>query len=100
KTIETRARIEIENVLFPTDFSTAGEAALPYATEFAKRFGAKLYALHVRPPAINPMTQPTTWSVLEQAAKAEVDAQKQTLLKSFPGIQPEVLVEEGDFWDI
>jgi nucleotide-binding universal stress UspA family protein len=100
KTIETGIRIEIKNILFATDFSPAGDSALPYATEFAKRFGARLYALHVRPPSINPMTQPTTWPVLEENAKVEADAEKQTLLKSFPGIQPQVLVEEGDFWDI
>ena len=100
KTIETRTRIESKNILFTTDFSPAADSALPYATEFAKRFGAKLYALHVRPPAINPMTQPATWPVLEENAKEEADRERQRLLKSFPGIQPEVLVEEGDFWEI
>ncbi|MFZ0038402.1 MAG: universal stress protein, partial [Candidatus Acidiferrales bacterium] len=100
KTIEAGSRIEIKNILFTTDFSPAGNSALPYANEFAKRFGAKLYALHVRPPAINPMTQPTTWPVLEEAAKAEAQEERRTLLKSFPGVQPEVLVEEGEFWGI
>ncbi|MFZ0634194.1 MAG: universal stress protein [Candidatus Acidiferrales bacterium] len=98
KTLETPTRIQIKNVLFLTDFSPAADAALPHASEFAKRFGAKLYALHVRPPTINPTTQPNTWPVLEEAAKEEAEAQRQKLLKSFPGIQPEVMVEEGDFW--
>ena len=51
KALETRARIGIKNVLFPTDFSSAADAAIPYATEIVRRFGAKLYALHVRPTA-------------------------------------------------
>jgi nucleotide-binding universal stress UspA family protein len=100
KTLDTRTRIDIKNVLVTTDFSPAGSSALPYAAEIAKRFGAKLYALHVRPIAINPMTQPGTWQALEDAAQAEMEQQKAVLLKSFPGIQPEVIIEEGDMRSI
>jgi nucleotide-binding universal stress UspA family protein len=64
----------------------------------AKRFGARICALHVRPPVINPMTQPATWHVLEKAAREQADAQKKLLLESFPGINPEVRIAEGDFW--
>ncbi len=98
KTLETGTRIEIKNILFPTDFSPAGDAAIPYATELAKRFGAKICALHIRPPVINPMTYPATWVPLEQAAKEEADAQKKLLQGSFLGIKPEIMIEEGDFW--
>ena len=91
-------RIEIKNILFPTDFSSAADVAIPYATELAKRFGARICALHVRPPVINPMTQPAAWNVLEKAAKEEADAQKKLLLESFRGINPEVRIAEGDFW--
>ena len=58
KALESRTRIEIKNILFPTDFSSAGDAAIPFATELARRFGATICALHVRPPVINPMTKP------------------------------------------
>ncbi|MFZ3329489.1 MAG: universal stress protein [Candidatus Acidiferrales bacterium] len=98
KVLETRTRIEIRNILFPTDFSSAGDAAIPYATELAKRFGAKVCALHVRPPVINPMTQPATWGPLEKAAKEEAEAQRKLLQKSFSQIKPEIIIEEGDFW--
>ncbi|MGA7917882.1 MAG: universal stress protein [Candidatus Acidiferrales bacterium] len=98
KTLETRTRIEIKNILFPTDFSSAGDAAIPFAMELAKRFGAKICALHVRPPVINPMTNPAGWDVLESAAKGEVEQQKNQLLGSFKGIHPEIMIVEGDFW--
>ncbi|MGC2015080.1 MAG: universal stress protein [Candidatus Acidiferrales bacterium] len=98
KALESRTRIEIKNILFPTDFSAAGDAAIPYATELARRFGAKICALHVRPPVINPMTQPATWGGLEKAAKEEAEAQRMVLRESFPGIKPEIMIEEGDFW--
>lgn len=100
KALETRARIEIKNVLFSTDFSQAADAAIPYAVELVRRFGAKLHVLHVRPPVINPMTEPATWPVLEKAANAEAEAQRQGVIGAFPGIKPEVLIEEGDFWQI
>jgi nucleotide-binding universal stress UspA family protein len=100
KALESRTRIEIKNVLFPTDFSAAADAAIPYAAEIVRRFDAKLYALHVRPLVINPMTEPAAWPTLERAAEAEADAQTQALRAAFPGIKPEVMIEEGDFWRI
>ena len=100
KALETRTRIELKNILFPTDFSPAADAAIPYATEIVRRFGANLYALHVRPPVINPMTEPAAWPALERAAKAEAEAQTQALRDAFPGLKPEVMIEEGDFWRI
>jgi nucleotide-binding universal stress UspA family protein len=100
KAPETRARVEMNNVLFPTDFSSAADAAIPYATEIVRRFGARLHALHVRPPVINPMTEPAAWPVLERAAMADADAERNSLLAAFPGIQPDVIIEEGDFWQI
>jgi nucleotide-binding universal stress UspA family protein len=98
KTLDPQTRIQVKNVLFLTDFSKAATAAIPYAAEIAKRFGAKLYALHVQTPVVNPMTEPATWAVLEKAAEAEAKRQREALLKSFPGMQPEVLIEEGGLW--
>lgn len=97
-TIPTQARIEIKNVLFPTDFSQAGDAAIPFASEIAKRFGAKLHVLHVRPPVVNPMSEPATWPVLENAARAEAEAQRQAILAAFPGLKPQMKIAEGNFW--
>ena len=39
--------IKIANVLVATDFGEASTAALAYAREFARAFGAKLHVLHV-----------------------------------------------------
>jgi nucleotide-binding universal stress UspA family protein len=100
KALETRARVEIKNVLFPTDFSREADAAIPYVVEIVRRFGARLHALHVRPPVINPLTDRATWPVLEKAAMAEAAAQRQALLAAFPGIKPEAMIAEGDFWQI
>lgn len=98
KTVDSRARIELRNILFATDFSPAAAAALPYAGTLAKRFGAKLFALHVRTPVINPMTPPAGWPALEKAAEIEQREQRETLRNAIPGLQPTILIEEGDIW--
>lgn len=98
KTLDTRTRIQLQNVMFLTDFSPAANAAIPYAAEVAKRFGAKLVALHMRTPVINPMTEPATWFTLEKAAEMEAQTQRETLRKSFPGLEPLVIIAEGDLY--
>ena len=41
--------IQLKNILYATDFSATANAAAPYAAELTKHYGARLYALHVRP---------------------------------------------------
>lgn len=98
KTIDVRTRIQLKNILFMTDFSSAADAAAPYAAELAKRYGAKLHALHVRPPVINPMTPPETWKGLEEAAEIVAERRRHELLNTFAGVQTEILINEGDLW--
>lgn len=95
---EAGGQIQFNNILFATDFSPAADAAIPYAVGLSKRYRAKLYALHVRPPVINPMTPPETWRSLERAAEIKKEQQKRELVKAFQGIQPEILIKEGDLW--
>ena len=98
KALDTTTRIQLQNILFLTDFSPAADAAIPYAKEVTKRFGAKLCALHMRTPVINPMTEPATWTTLEKAAEIQATEQRETLRKSFAGFEPQVLIEEGDLY--
>lgn len=39
--------MEIKKVLFATDFSEGSSFALPYAVDLAKKYGARLYFVHV-----------------------------------------------------
>ena len=98
KTLDGSTRIQLRNILFLTDFSPAANAAIPYAAEVAKRFGAKVFALHMRTPVINPMTEPATWGSLQEAADAEATNQRETLRKSFAGLDPQIIIEEGDLY--
>ena len=39
--------MEIKKILFAADFSEGSAGSLPYAVDFAKKYGAKLYLVHV-----------------------------------------------------
>ena len=39
--------MEIRKILFAADFSEGSSSSLPYAVDFAKKYGAKLYLVHV-----------------------------------------------------
>jgi nucleotide-binding universal stress UspA family protein len=67
-----------------------------YVKEIATRYGASLLALHVRPPIVNPMTPPASWAAMVEAAQVEEETERETLLAAFPGMHPEIIIEEGD----
>lgn len=47
---QAEKKIRLKNVMYATDFSHAADVAFPYTAEFARRFSAKFYAVHVRIP--------------------------------------------------
>ncbi len=79
----TKTRISIKNILYPTDFSPAAEAALPYAIGLATRYGAKVHALH----AI-------------EATQEQAKLEAQQLHKMLATIPHEVSICEGDIWPL
>lgn len=88
--------VRFRNILFATDFSPAAAQAIPYVKKIAKHYDADLLTLHVRPPVVNPMTQPATWQTDLEAAKALDDQHREEVLDAFAGIRTQVLIEEGD----
>lgn len=93
-TAKTRTRFE--NILFATDFSPAAAHAIPFVKKLARHFQSKLAVLHVKPPVVNPMTQPATWAPNLEAAKAFDQQHRDELLETFARINTDVLLEEGD----
>ena len=51
--------MDIKSILFPTDFSEGSAQALQYAVDMSKRYGAKLYVIHV----IYDIAKATGWYV-------------------------------------
>jgi nucleotide-binding universal stress UspA family protein len=95
-TATAKTTTRFENILFATDFSPAAAHAIPFVKTLARHFQSKLVAFHVKPPAVNPMTEPATWPVPLEASKA-VDLQhREELRQTFAGIDTEIVLEEGD----
>ena len=95
KTATALTAAGFRNILFATDFSPAAAHAIPYVKRIAKHYGANLVALHVRPPAVNPMTEPTYWPD-EETIQKENEGLREQLLDTFAGICTTALIEDGD----
>lgn len=96
KTAAVLAPSRIQHILFATDFSSAAASAVPYVKKLAKHYEADIFAFHVRPPVVNPMTRPATWPVDMEFAKAQDEEHRRQLLETFSGIPTKILIEEGD----
>jgi len=96
KAVTARTRPRFEHILFATDFSPAAAHAIPFIKKLARHFQSNLVAMHVRPPVVNPMTQPATWPTDIEAARASDKERHEELLDTFAGINTEVLIEDGD----
>jgi len=93
-TVTAPTRIELQNILFATDFSTSAQSALSFALDLARRYGAGLYTVNVLPhlpfveaPQPDP-EQSKLWSKQQLAALIGSE--------SFKGVQHEELIEEGE----
>jgi Universal stress protein UspA and related nucleotide-binding proteins len=95
KTATARTAMGFRNILFATDLSPAAAHAIPYVKRLAKHYDANLVALHVRPPSVNPITQPMSWPDGETARKQNEELRNE-LLDTFADIHSTALVEEGD----
>ena len=94
--------LAIKEILFPTDFTTASEAALPYVRAIAERYGATVHVLHVLPPEPRlevPLDQvPSGTDKVRHAAH-----QNMTRFRNaghFAGLSTDYVLERGPMWDV
>lgn len=99
KTAKAGARITMKTIVFATDFSPAANGALPYATDLASRFGAKLVVMHAKEPP-NYALPPDAWRIPDDATESGIRDAKESLAKSFPNIESEFRVGEGRAWQV
>lgn len=96
--LDARLRIQLKNILYCTDFSSAADAAFPYAVDLARHFGAKVNALYVRNPDEYIMAFPEGGSIptgfTEEQARTRLDGMMETLSDT----DHEVFVIEGEVW--
>jgi nucleotide-binding universal stress UspA family protein len=102
KTVTSERQIAVKNILFATDFEVSASRALPFAVALAKRYGAKLYAVHVIPPEAYALASAESFErVLAEAADFAEYTLNQLLspLRS-RGVSCEALLGEGNVADV
>jgi nucleotide-binding universal stress UspA family protein len=55
--------------LFATDFSAASDAVAPIAIQIARRYGAKIYGVHVNASDPYAAAAPEAWAAMAEAAE-------------------------------
>src|ERR1700683_4438589 len=96
--MDPKTRIALKNILYLTDFSPVAERAAPFVGALARRYGAKVFAMHVRGPEVYGMAPPESWPVLQEAAQELSREQAERLAEVFAGVEHEAMVEQGDVW--
>ena len=100
KAVQVRTRITVKNILFATDFSAAADAALPIAIEVARRYGAKVYGVHVNRFDDYTAAAPNAWAAIAEAAEKETKEDDGRLNEQLQSIEHEVVIGEGDTWEV
>jgi nucleotide-binding universal stress UspA family protein len=101
-TPQVSPRLSFSNVLFPTDFSSASEAALPYVKALSRYYEAKIFVTHA-------VTPPTPIFMPMEPVPLDLDGEwrnSQKLLTRFLNRDPlratasRGVLERGDLWNV
>lgn len=91
--------MEIKTILFPTDFGAGVDEAAPYVADLARRYGAKVFIMHVLYDLTSDawgygthFDTDAMYDEMKKGARTELDA---LLEKHFSGIDAETLLELG-----
>jgi nucleotide-binding universal stress UspA family protein len=98
--VQARTRITLKNILFATDFSQAAAAAAPIAVQIARRFGAKVYGVHVNRFDDYTAAAPNAWAAMAEAAEKETKEDAGRLNEQLQCIEHEVVIDEGNIWEV
>lgn len=96
KPATAKARTRFGNILFATDFSPTAENAIPFVKKIARHFNSNVLAFHVKPPVVNPMTEPATWPIDVEALEAADKEHRLELFEKFDEFNVDVEIDEGD----
>jgi nucleotide-binding universal stress UspA family protein len=98
--VQARTRITLNNILFATDFSAAADAAAPIAIQIARRYGAKVYGVHINPFDNYTAAAPEAWAAIVEAAEKKTKEDAGRLNEQLQGIEHEVVIGEGRIWEV
>ncbi|MFZ0863033.1 MAG: universal stress protein [Candidatus Sulfotelmatobacter sp.] len=101
-TVPQVTRLSLKNILFPTDFSPASRAALPFAVALARIYGSTLVVAHAIPP--EPHLQVVLDRLPSQDDRVRQDARHKlhefTHGRSLGNTPVKVLLDQGDLQDV
>ena len=100
KAAQARTGTTLKNILFATDFSAASDAAAPIAIQIARRYGAKLYGVHVNGFDHYTSAAPEAWAAMAGAAERENKEDAGRLNEQLQSIEHEVVIGEGKIWEV
>jgi nucleotide-binding universal stress UspA family protein len=84
RAIAAGTRLLLKNFLFRTDFSEPSEFAVPFAVSLARKYQAKLYALHVLTPVLlacdSPESAEAAVAAVEEGAQVAIERLDSQLL--------------------
>jgi nucleotide-binding universal stress UspA family protein len=100
KAVQAKTRIALKNILFATDFSSAADAAVPFAMQIARRYAAKVYGVHVNSRDDYTGVAPNAWAAMAEAAEKETKEDARRLNEQLQGIEHEVVIGEGNIWEV
>ena len=98
--VQAKMRITLKNILFATDFSQAAHAAAPIAIQIARRYGTKVYGVHVNRLDDYTAAAPNAWAAMAEAAEKETKEDAGRLNEQLQGIEHEVVIGEGNIWEV
>jgi nucleotide-binding universal stress UspA family protein len=101
-TLDASTPITFERIMLATDFDPVSEAALHYSLAVARRYGSKIYLLHVVAPEPFQFLAPDARQrALEDAWRNAQRHMTDLLIAGhLEGVQHQVLVEQGEVWDV
>lgn len=101
-TLQASLRLSFSNILFPTDFSDASTAALPYAQAFARIYGARIIVAHAvtpHPPMFLPM-EPIPYAMDGEWYDAQARLKHLLACDTLRGTVHEGVTSRGELWNV
>lgn len=101
-TLDAGMPVSLQRILLATDFDPVSENALHYTLSLARRTGSRMYLMHVVRPELFQGSSPDARQRAIQDAWRDSHRHMTDLLIAghLQGIQHEVLVEQGDIWEV
>src|SRR5216683_2604296 len=76
------------------------DAAAPIAIQIARRYGAKVYGLHVNRFDDYTAAAPNAWAAMAEAAEKETKEDARRLNEQLQNVEHEVVIGEGNTWEV